>query len=107
MSTTFHSQTDKQTEHMNQILKYYLCCYINYQQNNWVKLLLSAKYVYNNSIQMWTEKTSFKLCYHFKSVIHMWTKDESMKSKKAPAVKEVIIKVNNDIDKAKNIWEWA
>ena len=30
-----------------------------------------------------------------------------MKSEKALTVKEVIIKVNNDIDEAKNIWEWA
>ena len=69
--------------------------------------MLSAEYVYNNSIQVLTEKTPFKLCYHFKSVICMWTKDESMKSKKALTVKEAVIKVNNSIDEAKNIWEQA
>ena len=105
MLTAFHSQTDEQTECINQTLKCYLCCYINYQQNDWVKLLPSTEYVYNNSIQASTEKTLFKLCYCFKSVICMWTEDESMKSEKAPAVKEVIIKVNNNVDEAKNIWE--
>ena len=34
MSTTEHSQTDDQTERLNQIMKQYLRCYVNYQQNN-------------------------------------------------------------------------
>ena len=54
---------------------------------------------------MLTEKTPFELCYHFKSAIHMWTEDKSMKSEKAPAAKEAVIEVNNDVDEAKNIWE--
>ena len=34
MSTTEYSQTDEQTEQLNQIMKQYLKCYVNYQQNN-------------------------------------------------------------------------
>ena len=37
----------------------------------------------------------------------MWIKDESMKSEEALTAKEAVIKVNNDVDKAKNIWEQA
>ena len=54
---------------------------------------------------MSTEKTLFELYYCFKPVIHMWTKDKSIKSEKALTVKEVVIKVNNSIDEVKNIWE--
>ena len=28
--TTYHLQTDRQTERLNQTIKQYLCCYINY-----------------------------------------------------------------------------
>ncbi len=31
----YYLQTDRQTEHQNQILKHYLQVYINYLQNNW------------------------------------------------------------------------
>ena len=34
MSTTEHSQTDDQIKQLNQIMKQYLRCYVNYQQNN-------------------------------------------------------------------------
>ena len=40
-------------------------------------------------------------------MIHMQTEDKSIKSEKALTVKEAVIKVNNDINKVKNIWEWA
>ncbi len=34
LSTAYHSQTNEQTERMNQTLKQYLRCYINYRQND-------------------------------------------------------------------------
>ena len=34
LNIVFHSQTDGQIERQNQTLKYYLCCYCNYKQNN-------------------------------------------------------------------------
>ena len=45
----FHFQTEKQTKKQNQILKQYLRCYINYQQNNWITWLSLTKFAYNNS----------------------------------------------------------
>jgi hypothetical protein len=46
----YHSQTDGQTERLNQIMEQYLRYYINYQQDNWVKLLLTAQLTYNNTV---------------------------------------------------------
>ena len=63
MSMTEHSQTDEQTEQLNQIMKQYLKCYVNYWQNNWIKLLLIAQFAYNNSMQAFTEISSFQIKY--------------------------------------------
>jgi transposase InsO family protein len=49
LSTAFHPQTDGQTERQNQTLEQYLRGYINYQQDDWVKLLPMAEFAYNNS----------------------------------------------------------
>ena len=48
LSTSFHPQTDGQTERMNQTLEQYLRCYLNYEQDNWVKLLPLAQLAVNN-----------------------------------------------------------
>ena len=48
MSTTYHPQTDGQTECVNQALEKYLRCYIDYNLSNWSDLLLSAEFAYNN-----------------------------------------------------------
>ena len=59
MSTSEHAQTDKQIKRLNQILEQYLQCYVNYQQNNWIKWLSRAQFAYNDSIHSSTEVTSF------------------------------------------------
>ena len=59
LSTTYYSQTDEQTEQINQVIEQYLRGYINYQQTNWVPLLSIAQLTYNTSINAITEQTSF------------------------------------------------
>ncbi|KAJ3459939.1 hypothetical protein MRS44_016012 [Fusarium solani] len=51
MSTAYRPQVDGQTERVNQIVETYLRCYINYEQNNWAKLLPMAQFAYNTSLQ--------------------------------------------------------
>ena len=50
LSTAFYPQTDGQMERQNQTLEHYLRCYINYRQDNWVKWLPQAEFVYNNAM---------------------------------------------------------
>ena len=49
LSTSYHPQTDGQTERTNQTIEQYLRCYINYEQNDWVRLLPMAQFAFNNS----------------------------------------------------------
>ena len=63
MSTTEHSQINDQIEKFNQIMKQYLKCYVNYQQDNWVELLFTAQFTYNNSMQTFTEISLFQAEY--------------------------------------------
>ncbi|KAJ3464714.1 hypothetical protein MRS44_009500 [Fusarium solani] len=57
MSTAYRPQVDGQTERVNQIVETYLRCYINYEQNNWAKLLPMAQFAYNTSLQESTKTT--------------------------------------------------
>ena len=63
MSMTEHSQINDQIEWLNQIVKQYLKCYVNYQQNNWAELLSATQFTYNNSTQTFTEISSFQAEY--------------------------------------------
>ena len=49
MLTLFHPQTDGQIERTNQTIEQYLRCFLNYQQDNWVKLLPVAQFAFNNT----------------------------------------------------------
>jgi len=49
MSTAFHTQTDGQTECINQVIEAYLRSYCNYEQNDWLEMLAMAEFAYNNS----------------------------------------------------------
>ena len=47
-STAYHSQTDSQTECINQEIEQYLYLYVDYKQSDWAEWLAMAKFVYNN-----------------------------------------------------------
>jgi hypothetical protein len=60
LSTSFHPQTDGQTERVNQIIEQYLRCFIDYGQTNWVRLLPMAQFAYNSSSHEVTKITPFE-----------------------------------------------
>ncbi len=59
MSTTYHSQMNEQSKQMNQMVEMYLRHYVNRNQNNWVQLLSTAQFAYNNTQNKTTEETPF------------------------------------------------
>ena len=46
--TVYYLQTNDQTEQLNQTIEQYLQCYLDYEQKNWVQLLLLTQFAYNS-----------------------------------------------------------
>ena len=61
LSTAFYSQTDGQTKRQNSTIKGYLQAFINFEQNDWAKLLPIAEFAYNNAKNASTGYTPFEL----------------------------------------------
>ena len=95
--TAFHPQTDGQSEALNQVLEQYLRIFCTYYQDDWVKLLLFAEFLYNNSINTSTKMMLFYAIYgqHPHSV---W-----------PSIQEKYVAGNKFIDQLemlrKELWE--
>jgi len=65
MLTAYHPQTNEQSKQMNQTVKTYLRHYVNRNQNNWVQLLLTAQFAYNNTQNKTTKETPFWANYEY------------------------------------------
>jgi len=63
MLTAYHPQTDGQTECVNQALEQYLRCHVNYNLSNWLDLLPSAEFAYNNQAHEGIKESPFYLEY--------------------------------------------
>src|SRR5258707_1343782 len=60
-STSYHPQTDSQTEHVNQEIEAYLRVFVSHQQDDWADWLLLAESAYNNKVHVATHQTPFEL----------------------------------------------
>ncbi|SPC64153.1 related to Gag-pol polyprotein [Ustilago sp. UG-2017b] len=70
LSTAYHPQTDGQTERVNQVVEQYLRMYCNYEQNDWVDLLDTAAFVYNNTVHNSIGVSPFFACYGWNPKAH-------------------------------------
>lgn len=62
-STTYHPQTDGQSEIVNQALETYLRCFVNGQPRQWSKWLHWAEYCYNTAPHMSIKMSPFMALY--------------------------------------------
>ena len=60
-STSFHSQTDGQTERVNALLELYLRHFMSVNQKDWAKLLDITHFSYNLQRSEATNKSPFEL----------------------------------------------
>ena len=65
LSTSFHPQTNGQTERLNQTLKQYLQCYALKAEESWVGLLWVAELAYNNLTPRSTGTSPYMATYGY------------------------------------------
>ena len=82
--TAFHPQIDSQTERQNSTIEAYLQAFVNFKQNDWARLLLMAKFAYNNAKDASTGYTPFELnCGYHPRVSYEEVFDPRSKSRTA------------------------
>ncbi len=82
---------------MNQTVEMYLRHYVNRNQNNWVQLLSTAQFVYNNTQNKTTEETSFWVNYEYNSKV--WQELQVHRSQSQKAILDIaeIKKLHKDL----------
>ena len=68
LSTAFQPQTNGQTKRQNSTIEAYLRAFVNFKQNEWVRLPSMAEFAYNNAKNASTGHTFFELNYGY----HYW-----------------------------------
>jgi len=108
MLTVYHSQTDEQSKQMNQTVKMYLRHYVNRNQNNWVQLLLTAQFAYNNTQNKTTEETPFWVNYEYNSKVWQELQAHGSQSQKAILNIAKIKKLHRDLaNRIQQQTEWT
>uniref|UniRef100_A0A8C5MCN6 Gypsy retrotransposon integrase-like protein 1 n=1 Tax=Leptobrachium leishanense TaxID=445787 RepID=A0A8C5MCN6_9ANUR len=69
LSSAFHPQTNGQTERTNQTLEQYLRCYSTQSQDNWMNLLPTAEFAYNNGFHSSLKTSPFYAAYGYHPVL--------------------------------------
>lgn len=65
MSSSYHPQSDGQTERVNQCLEIFLRCFIHATPRKWAAWLYLAEFWYNSSYQSTVHKTPFEVVYGY------------------------------------------
>ena len=79
----FHPQTDGQTERLNCKINTYLCIYVSDCQQDWVKWIKIAQFVWNNMVSSVTTNSPFGITHSYSPCLGMELVDGS-----APAAKD-------------------
>ncbi len=97
MSMAYHLQTDEQSKRMNQTVKTYLRHYVNKNQDNWVQLLSTAQFAYNNTQNETTEETPFQANYEYNPKV--WQEPRAHRSQSQKAILNIaeIKKLHKDL----------
>jgi hypothetical protein len=97
MSTSFHPQSNGQTECTNQEIGKYLCMFCGKDQDNWAKLLPIAEFAYNSHVHLASKASPFKLLYGYQP---SWASPIGG-SANIPSVKQCLAQLHKAQNKAK------
>ena len=84
LSIAFQLQIDGQIERQNSTMEAYLKVFVNWEQDDWARLLLMAEFAYNNTKNTSTGHTLFELnCGYYSKVFFKEDIDSCLKSRSA------------------------
>ena len=84
LSTAFHPQTDGQNKRQKSTIKAYFRVFVNFEKNDWAKLLLMAEFAYNNAKNASTGHMPFELnCDYHLQVLYKKNVDPCSQSRLA------------------------
>lgn len=95
-STSYHPQTNGQTEIVNKWVEGYLRNYIARQQKAWVKWIYLCEYCYNSTYHMSIQMSPFMALYGYKAPNFM---DLLLSDSRVPSARD-LLQENQDIVKA-------
>ncbi len=102
LSTSFHPQTDGQTERSNRTLETILRNFVNQRNNNWDEFLATTEIAINNSKQASTKFSPFYLNhgYHMKLPFLNHTQSGAIASSSVPAADVMFKSISQAIEQA-------
>ena len=84
LSTAFYLQTNGQTKRQNSIMKAYFWTFVNFEQNDWARLLPMMEFAYNNAKNANTGHIPFELnCSYHPQILYEEEVDPCSKLKSA------------------------
>src|SRR5258708_31184460 len=102
LTTAYHPQADGQSEILNQTIEVALRAYINKDKNNWVDLLPSMAFAYNNTPHTATKYTPSWLLMGYQPRLPIYT---SLDEKYIQRVEGLRLAANDSLRRAQVIFE--
>jgi hypothetical protein len=104
MSTSFHPQTDGQTERVNLVIQQFLRNYVAADQQDWVDHLELAEFCYNNSTHSATGSTPFQMVTSKSPIVPMIWAAQGQPSSDASEEVPMVAQLDEE---RKRLWELA
>ncbi|HVX00352.1 MAG TPA: DDE-type integrase/transposase/recombinase, partial [Candidatus Babeliaceae bacterium] len=101
MSSSYHPQTDGQTERVNRVMEEILRSYVKDTGDDWDEHLTTVEIAINTSKHTSTEASPFKLNYGREMVLPIEQAVSKLMSSNNPSAADSIRRMNEDLDTAK------